>query len=171
MTRGVALEGAVVLSLGEWAASDDPSDVLVCLGLGSCVALCLYDPLRSIGGMAHMVLPDSSARGAKSSGAKFVDVAVPLLLREMEAKGAGRARLRAHLIGGALMLQGAAFKATVNIGQRNAQAARAARAALRSAGVRVRGEELGGSNGRTVRLELATGRLTAATAGQASHEL
>ena len=168
MTRGVALEGAVVLSLGEWAASDAPSDVLVCLGLGSCVALCLYDPLRSIGGMAHMVLPDSSARGAKSSGAKFVDVAVPLLLREMEAKGAGRARLRAHLIGGALMLQGAAFKATVNIGQRNAQAARAA---LRSAGVRVRGEELGGSNGRTVRLELATGRLTAATAGQASHEL
>ena len=168
MTRGVALEGAVVLSLGEWAASDDPSDVLVCLGLGSCVALCLYDPLRSIGGMAHMVLPDSSARGAKSSGAKFVDVAVPLLLQEMEAKGAGRARLRAHLIGGALMLQGAAFKATVNIGQRNAQAARAA---LRSAGVRVRGDELGGSNGRTVRLELATGRLTAATAGQASHEL
>ncbi len=157
-----------MLSLGEWAVSDDPSDLLVCLGLGSCVALCLYDPLRSIGGMAHMVLPDSTATGAKSSGAKFVDVAVPLLLDEMEAKGAGRARLRAHLVGGAQMLQGAAFKSTANIGERNAKAARAA---LRSAGVLVRGEELGGSNGRTVRLEVATGRLTAASAGQAGHEL
>ena len=168
MTRLATIEGAVVLSLGEWAVSDDPSVVLVCLGLGSCVALCLYDPVRSIGGMAHTVLPDSTAAGVKSSGAKFVDVAVPLLLQEMEAKGAGRARLRAHLVGGARMLQGAAFKATVHIGQRNAEAARAA---LRSEGVRVHGEELGGGNGRTVRLEVATGQLTAATAGQAAHEL
>ena len=52
--------------------------------------------------------------------------------------------------------------------QRNAEAARAA---LRSEGVRVHGEELGGGNGRTVRLEVATGQLTAATAGQAAHEL
>lgn len=157
-----------MLSLGEWAVSNDPSDLLVCLGLGSCVALCLYDPLRSIGGMAHMVLPDSTATGAKSSGAKFVDVAVSLLLGEMEAKGAGRARLRAYLVGGALMLQGAAFKSTANIGERNAEAARAA---LKSAGVLVRGEELGGSSGRTVRLEVSTGRLTVASAGQAGHEL
>lgn len=157
-----------MLSLGEWAVSNDLSDLLVCLGLGSCVALCLYDPLRSIGGMAHMVLPDSTATGAKSSGAKFVDVAVSLLLGEMEAKGAGRARLRAYLVGGALMLQGAAFKSTANIGERNAEAARAA---LKSAGVLVRGEELGGSSGRTVRLEVSTGRLTVASAGQAGHEL
>lgn len=157
-----------MLSLGEWAVSNDPSDLLVCLGLGSCVALCLYDPLHSIGGMAHMVLPDSTATGAKSSGAKFVDVAVSLLLGEMEAKSAGRARLRAYLVGGALMLQGAAFKSTANIGDRNAEAARAA---LKSAGVLVRGEELGGSNGRTVRLEVSTGRLTVASAGQAGHEL
>lgn len=157
-----------MLSLGEWAVSNDPSDLLVCLGLGSCVALCLYDPLRSIGGMAHMVLPDSTATGAKSSGAKFVDVAVSLLLGEMEAKGAGRARLRAYLVGGAVMLQGAAFKSTANIGERNAEAARAA---LKSAGVLVRGEELGGSSGRTVRLEVSTGRLTVASAGQAGHEL
>ena len=168
MIQSPAIEGAVVLSLGEWAVSDDPSDLLVCLGLGSCVALCLYDPLRSIGGMAHMVLPDSTATGAKSSGAKFVDVAIPLLLGEMEARGAGRARLQAHLVGGALMFQGAAFKATAHIGERNAEAARGL---LRSAGVLVRGEEVGGVHGRTVRLEVATGRLTASSAGQVGHEL
>ncbi len=168
MIQAPAIEGAVVLSLGEWAVSNDPSDLLVCLGLGSCVALCLYDPLRSIGGMAHMVLPDSTVAGAKSSGAKFVNVAVPLLLGEMEAKGAGRARLRAYLVGGALMLQGAAFKSTANIGERNADAARAA---LKSAGVLLRGEELGGTHGRTVRMEVGSGRLTASTAGQGGHEL
>lgn len=168
MTGRVTIEGAVVLSLGEWVVSDDPSDMLVCLGLGSCVAVCLYDPQRSIGGMAHMVLPDSSARGAKPSGAKFVDIAIPLLLSEMEAKGAGRVRMRAYLVGGAQMIQGVAFKQTMQIGQRNAEAARAM---LRSARVPVRGEELGGTSGRTVRLEVATGRLTASCAGEDGHEL
>ena len=73
------------LSLGEWAVSNDPSSVLTCLGLGSCVAFIAYDPTTHIGGMAHMVLPDSAlGRPTPRSEAKFVDVAVPLVMRELQ---------------------------------------------------------------------------------------
>ena len=81
MTLAIGVRAAdqesIVLGLGEWRVTADPAATLVCLGLGSCVALCARDPLNKIGGMVHMVLPDSGEGRVQGNGAKFVDLAVP----------------------------------------------------------------------------------------------
>lgn len=140
------------LGLGEWAVSDDLQTTLVCLGMGSCVAFMAHDPVAQIAGMAHMVLPDSTAgRVSTAAPAKFVDLAIPLVLARMEAMGASRGRLRIHLAGGAQMLQ---TSLALNIGERNTAAADQVLGALR---LRVTTRDVGGMHGRTVRLSVATG--------------
>ena len=145
-----------MLSLGEWAVSDNPERELVCLGLGSCVAFCAYDSRRNIAGMAHMVLPDSDDGKRGGAEGKFVDLAIPLVLGEMEKLGAIKTTLKIYLVGGAQMLTGASFKDTMMIGQRNVEAAHAVLGGLR---LRIASEDTGGEAGRTVRLQVATGEL------------
>ena len=159
------VEGArrIVLGLGEWQVAADPQVELVCLGLGSCVALCAYDGMGKVGGMAHMVLPDSTAARTGTGGAKFVDVAVPLLLERMAQLGALRSRLRVALVGGAHMLSGRAFADSPQIGPRNLEAAVAA---LEARGVRVAEQQTGGTQGRTVTMAVRTGELLVETAGK-----
>src|ERR1043165_1098889 len=67
---------------------------LVAYSLGSCVAICLYDPLVKVAGMAHVVLPAVPEKGAGTAPGKFADTAVPALLAAMEK--ARRGALRAH---------------------------------------------------------------------------
>ena len=150
-----------MLSLGEWAVTDDRELQLVCLGLGSCVAFCAHDPAAGVAGMAHMVLPDSTNGRSGGAGAKFVDLAIPLVLEEMEALGAKRAKLNIHLAGGAQMLHGASFTDTMMIGKRNAEAARNV---LKDLGLRITSEDVGGESGRTVKLAVISGQLDVSTA-------
>ncbi|QZA33521.1 chemotaxis protein CheD [Hydrogenibacillus sp. N12] len=131
-------------------------------GLGSCVGIALYDRSTRVGGLAHIMLPDSShARGAVLPG-KFADTAVPELLRQMEALGARRPFIVAKLAGGAHMFRQIQNEALL-IGARNVEAARAA---LRAHGVPIVAEDTGGHVGRTIELELADGTLTVRTARQ-----
>jgi chemotaxis protein CheD len=146
----------IMLSLGEWAVSDDPERELVCLGLGSCVAFCAYDTRLHVAGMAHMVLPDSEDGKRSGAEAKFVDVAIPLVIGEMQKLGALINRLHVHLVGGAQMLTGASFSDSMMIGQRNVEAAHAAIKRLR---LPLTSEDTGGDAGRTVRLAVASGEL------------
>jgi chemotaxis protein CheD len=128
----------------------------------------VWDPVVKAGGMAHIVLPDSTA-GAGAATSKFADVAVPHLLREMGRTGAVQHRLVVKIAGGAHMASlrngnSAAFM----IGERNAEATRHIAA---SVGMRLLGEDTGGTHGRTVRLYVGNGRTTVTLAGQASREL
>lgn len=144
----------IPLGLGEWAVSKDAHAHLVCMGLGSCVAFVAHDPVAGVGGMAHMVLPDSTAgRASVAAPAKFVDVAIPLVLAEMDARGALRGRTKYHLVGGAQMLQ---TSLALNIGDRNVAAADSITSALR---LRLSTRDVGGGHGRTVRLSVGTGAL------------
>ncbi len=156
LTEAPATERAVVLGLGEWLVTADPASVLICLGLGSCVAICLHDPLRNIGGMAHTVLPDSTAGRASNSEAKFVDLALPLLLDEIAAAGGSRMHLTVDIVGGASMLSGSSHTDVGNVGVRNVEAARSM---IQRANLALRIDETGGSHGRTVRLKISTGEL------------
>ncbi|MEZ4501168.1 MAG: chemotaxis protein CheD [Dehalococcoidia bacterium] len=151
------------LGLGEWAVSADPSATLTCIGLGSCVAFIVYDPATKVGGMAHMVLPDSTGARNTPGTAKFVDMAIPLVIEGVEALGAQTRRLRIVLAGGATMLRGAAFEGRINIGDRNADAARSL---LTARHLRIAAEDLGGTQGRTVRLRLVDGSISVSLAGQ-----
>ena len=160
----VAAATEQALGLGEWAVSTSPGEVLTCLGLGSCVAIAIHDAAVPVAGMAHLVLPDSSAgRASVVSPAKFVDLGVPLLVDAMVEAGADRSRMNVHLVGGASMLEVAERPNTMQIGERNVSAVRAAVSAQQLA---VHGEHMGGSSGRTVRLHVATGHVEVSTAGQ-----
>ena len=155
-----ARAGRIVLGLGEWYVTADPDDTLVCMGLGSCVALCAYDPIAEVAGMAHMVLPDSTMARNGAAGPRFVDAAVPLVLDTMVERGALRTRVRVHLVGGAHVL--AVTTPGPQIGDRNLEAAIRA---LARRNLHAKYEHTGGTKGRTVKLTVASGEVVVATAG------
>jgi chemotaxis protein CheD len=144
------------VGLGEMKTTTDTDDTLTCLGLGSCVAVCLHDPKAGVAGMAHVVLPDSQGRDATTTPGKFADTAIPALVAEMEAKGAVRARMSARIAGGAQMAATRDANSIFEIGKQNAEAVTRA---LSQARIPVRGSELGGHVGRTVRLNLPEGKV------------
>lgn len=135
-------------------------DVLVTLGLGSCVAILLHDAEARIGGLAHVLLPSPALSRLDDKPAKFPQSAVPRLLELMVADGASRARITARLAGGASMFAVLAPPGTVQMGERNLVAARQV---LRSHNVPLVGEAVGGDFGRTVRLQVADGQVEVTT--------
>ncbi|MCH8815349.1 MAG: chemotaxis protein CheD [Chloroflexi bacterium] len=165
---GVALSRRVeAIGLGRFIVTNDPNDELVCLGIGSCVALCIYDPGKGVAGMAHLVLPDSSEGRGTGRGAKFVDTGIPLLVAEMEALGGSRTRMVVKMAGGAHMIVVAQGNGS-SVGDRNVTAARQSVVAL---GLAISAEEVGGSRGRTVRILADSGRVLVASAGAEPREL
>ena len=70
---------------------------LITIGLGSCVAIALYDSVARVGGLAHTLLPDESMARDRTNPAKFPSSAVTLLLAEMTRLGADPTRVRAKL--------------------------------------------------------------------------
>jgi chemotaxis protein CheD len=98
-----------------------PPDTLITYALGSCVGICLLDPVAHVAGLSHIMLPQSSLSPNDKNIAKFADSAIPELVKQMERKGAIRVRMKAKIAGGAQMfdIQKGANNATWQIGQRN----------------------------------------------------
>jgi chemotaxis protein CheD len=140
----VGLGEARVLKAGPWLEHDD---ALVAFGLGSCVALCLWDPGSAIAGMAHIVLPGIDPSG--TANPRFARSALPALMALMSAEGATAdpRRLVARLAGGAQVLIMDAVHGNARIGDANAQALVEV---LAEAGVDIKGFDLGGALGRSV---------------------
>ncbi len=98
-------------------------DGLTTLGLGSCVGIALRDPVTQIGGLAHIMLPDSTAmRDGSSVKEKFADTGIVELVKQLEAAGASRNRIVAKIAGGATMFQVQGRGNIMKIGERNVQA-------------------------------------------------
>jgi chemotaxis protein CheD len=135
-------------------------DVLVTVGLGSCVAILLYDAEARVGGLAHVLLPSPAVAARDPNPAKFPQYAVPNLLQLMTAQGARKDRVTGRLAGGASMFAALAPPGTVQMGERNLVAARQA---LSSHGVPLVGEAVGGDYGRTVRFRVRDGRVEVST--------
>jgi chemotaxis protein CheD len=136
----------IAVRMGEIAVSADPGDVLVSLGLGSCIGLALVDQRRGIAGLAHIMLPEALA-GDGPAG-KFADLAVPELVERTVALGAARPMLEAVRVGGAQMFS-LGGSGALDIGVRNDTAVREALAKER---IPVVAAETGGSKGRTIRV-------------------
>jgi chemotaxis protein CheD len=160
-------ENLHVVFIGDMAASNTPDDVLVAYGLGSCVAVCLYDHVARVGGMLHALLPTVfNENKGESKPTKFVDRGVPLLVDALLKLGGERTRLIARVCGGAQLLSTRSLQIEPNIngslaiGKLNVAAAEAA---LRSNGLRIGAQATGGRIGRTVKLYLADGRVTVKT--------
>jgi chemotaxis protein CheD len=140
----------ILVKTGQYKVADN-SHTLITHGLGSCVALTLYDEEKKIGGMLHYILPENPDNMKK---AKYADTGIELMLRKMKEHGANSSRLKAKLAGGAVMF-GSLLKDVGNsIGNRNV---RMARAILNGFGITITGEDVGGDYGRSVTFSLSTG--------------
>ena len=143
------------VKVADYAVGRD-EQTLITIGLGSCVAILLYDAGARVGGLAHTLLPDESMARDRSNPAKFPSSAVALLLAEMTRLGADVRRVRAKLVGGASMFGNLIPTGTINIGDRNVTAARRALAACN---VPVVAEDVGSDHGRSVHFFLDDGRV------------
>lgn len=155
------------VGLGIIEVTNSPDGVLAALGLGSCIGLVLVEPGK-VAGMAHVMLPDSSAIKDPGLPGKYADTAVPALLAEVEKHGGRRDRLVVKMAGGAQMFAGGAGGGQLNIGVRNAVAVRAA---LTAAGLKLRAADTGGTLGRTLEVAVASGLVTVRTVGGTPTEL
>lgn len=162
------------VGIGEGRVARGEGAILTVHGLGSCVAVCLYDPITRSGGLCHVVLPAMLLRRAGDPPSKFADTAVAWLREEMARQGAATSRLAAKIAGGASLF-GAAPEAGVGapaeaklrwgaIGERNVAAVHAA---LAAAGIPLVAEHVGGTASRTVAFHLADGRVEVWVAGRA----
>ena len=129
-------------------------DMITTLGLGSCIGIALYDPVVKIGGLAHIMLPDSRQMRNNSNIAKFADTGIEELVKRMIAAGANRRRLVAKIAGGAKMFEVSGLSTIGNVGERNAQASKAK---LKQMGIPLLAEDTGSNYGRTVELYPSTG--------------
>ena len=129
---------------------------LATLGLGSCVAICLHDPVAKVAGMAHVLLPNKSLSRNAENPAKFPQSAIPLLVEKMEGLGAQKSRLTARLVGGASMFGNLSPSGAVQMGERNVVASRQV---LEEQGITITAEATGGTTGRSIRLQAADGQL------------
>lgn len=135
---------------------------LITLGLGSCVGVSLYDPEVRVGGLLHVMLPDSTQFNKVGKPSKYADLGIPLMIREMKVLGARAGRLQAKLVGGAQMFSGLDEKITLNIGQRNTEKSREI---LKSLGIPIISQDVGGNRGRTMILDTKTGEVLIRTIG------
>ncbi len=157
---------SIIVGLGEIKVTQNPSEVLTCLGLGSCIGISVHDPVAKVAGMAHIVLPQSDARNSGSP--KYADIGVPMLLDELEKQGAMHKRLVVKLFGGAQMSAAKGLGNAFQIGDKNNAAVTVA---LTQKGLRVASSDTGGNYGRTMRLFPDTGTTIVSTAGRETKEL
>ncbi|MDE7131131.1 MAG: chemotaxis protein CheD [Lachnospiraceae bacterium] len=122
-------------------------DSITTLGLGSCVGIAVRDPVTKIGGLAHIMLPDSTAIRINSNIPKFADTGIEELVKQVVAKGANRSRLVAKIAGGAQMFAFQTKNDMVRVGERNVEATKKKLAQLK---IPILDEDTGKNYGRTV---------------------
>ncbi len=146
------------LRVGEIRVAQAPGRLAI-HGLGSCVAVFVYDPGVGVGGLAHILLP-SPPRGGTDAVGRYATTAVAAIVEESIRRGARRAALLAKVTGGSRMFANDAAGSRASVGDKNVAATLRA---LHAAGVTVAGTDVGGGCGRTVVANLADGTLTITT--------
>ena len=129
-------------------------DVITTIGLGSCIGIAVYDSVTKIGGLAHIMLPDSTRMKNNSNVAKFADTGIEELIKKMTEAGASKTRMVAKIAGGARMFEVSGLSDVGNIGAKNAEASKKK---LKELGIRLIAEDTGLNYGRTVELNCANG--------------
>jgi chemotaxis protein CheD len=147
-------EEKAVVGIAEYRIAQFPVQ-LAAYGLGSCVGVTLWDPVRKAGGLAHVMLPSSRLAKEQVVAGKYADTAVEALAGEMLKAGSQKRALVSKIVGGANMFSALAQSA-FPIGLRNVAAVREKLAEM---GIPILVEEVGGTQGRTVLFNLDDGRM------------
>ena len=129
---------------------------LKALGVGSCIVIALYDPVLKVGAMVHPMLPDSTKSDRVSNPFRFVDSALDAVIKKMESLGSRKQNVKAKIVGGANMFPSLGH-GSLQTGEENAVAVKKK---LRKEGISLMGEVIGGSVGRSVEFDTASGIVT-----------
>lgn len=143
-------------------------DTITTLGLGSCVGIAIRDPVTKIGGLAHIMLPDSTTIRNNSNIPKFADTGIEELVKQVVRKGADRNRLVAEIAGGAQMFGFQSKSEMVRVGERNVEATKRKLAQLR---IPILAEDTGKNFGRTVIFHPETGDFVIRAVGKAEYKI
>lgn len=143
-------------------------DKLITVGLGSCVGIAIYDRAVGIGGLAHIMLPDSSQFNKITNEIKFADLAIPILVADMIKKGAKHKNMIAKIAGGASMFNFSDKSIIMDIGNRNGIAVKNA---LKILAIPIVAEDIGGNKGRTLIFDTGSGILSIRTVGMGTTEI
>lgn len=158
---------SLVVGVADMIVSNNAGAELVTYSLGSCLGVTVYDPQKKVGGLLHLMLPESRISPEKAATAPFmfVDTGVPQLFKTYFNFGGDRSRAVIRVAGGAQFLDD---QRTFNIGERNIQAFEEI---IARNGLVIHARELGGVNSRTLRFELANGNVSIHSPGCPVHPL
>ena len=145
-----------------------PPDKIITVGLGSCVGIALYDQYKKIGGLAHIMLPDSKQFVNISNAKKFADLAIPILIGEMLKNGSSIRNIKAKIAGGASMFNFSDKSMNMDIGKRNSEAVKKT---LKELKVPILSEDVGGNKGRTMILDTSDFIVQIRTVGLGTKEI
>jgi len=140
------------VKMAEFAISSAP-DVLITIGLGSCVGIALYDKRSKIGGLLHIMLP-TNKKDLKP--AKYADTGIPHMIEEMEKKGAKKRRMVAKIAGGAQMFSMGGDNSGLKVGERNVIKVKDI---LKEKNIDIIGEDVGKNYGRTMKFYTEDGKV------------
>lgn len=150
------MSGHLVVGISDYKLARNPS-VFVTYALGSCVGICLYDKQVKVGGLSHIMLPESSMfTKSDINRMKFADTAIVDLVQELMRIGADKRRIVAKIAGGAQMFEVQQGSAIGTIGDRNVVSVKNALQSLR---IPILAEDTGLNYGRTVYFDLETGTM------------
>lgn len=155
----------IAIIQGEHAVVSEPDAVITTL-LGSCIAVCLQDPVARVGGMNHFLLGEpgpGDAPGARDMQRYGVH-AMELLINAMMARGAVRGRMRAHVYGGANVVAGLTSTKAASIGSANAAFATRF---VQTEGIAIGHVDTGGTRARRVEFQPFEGRARATCVAEA----
>lgn len=142
-------------------------DKIITVGLGSCIGIVIYDKTKGLGGLAHIMLPDSTQFNNVTNPLKFADLAVPMLIDKLERMGAVRRNMKAKIAGGASMFNFSDKSMIMDIGNRNGIAVKSA---LKKCSIPIIAEDVGGNKGRTMILNTTDGIVQIKTVGMGVKE-
>jgi chemotaxis protein CheD len=145
----------ITIDIADCKVSSNPGDVLVTHGLGSCIAVLLYDPVARVAGLLHYMLPESTldADQAIKRPCMFADTGIPLLLKRSYRLGAIKSRAIFMAAGGAQMLD---KSGTFNVGERNCEALQSI---FHRSGIMLHKKDIGGTASRTIQIDVARGKV------------
>jgi len=149
-----------VVGVADLQVVSGASALLTTYALGSCLGITLYDSHRKIGGMLHVMLPDSKPHSGQDRIAMFLDLGLPELLARTKQAGGREGGMECKVFGGAQVMSADKF---FRIGDRNAEACREWAAKLN---LRVTVWEIGGHVNRTIKFYLDTGKVSVRTPSQ-----
>lgn len=129
--------------------------------LGSCIGICIYDRVKKMGGLAHILLPLDTTNGANPE--KYADTAIPFLIQRLLKEGCTRNNMSAKIAGGASMFK---FQSNVTLGQIGDRNIEETKKVLEQLKIPLLAEDTGGNTGRVIDFFLDDGRMKIKAAGK-----